>query len=110
MKIGLIFPAKLHHLDLGSGPRFQVENPRVRDRGPLPSPILTVQALQIFFEDCILEITFEDQVQKFTDFFEDCIFKIFFEDQAQKFTDFFEDCILKITFEDQLQKSTDFFF
>jgi hypothetical protein len=36
-----------------------------------------------------LEITFEDQVQKFTDFFEDCILKITFEDQVQNFTDFF---------------------
>ena len=31
--------------DLGSGPRFPVADPGVRDRGPLPSPILTVQAL-----------------------------------------------------------------
>ncbi len=46
---------------------------------------------KISLEDCFLEITFEDQVQKFTDFFEDFILKIIFEDQAQKFTDFFED-------------------
>ena len=52
-----------------------------------------------------MKITFEDQVQKFTDFFEDCIFKIYFEDQAQKSTDFF----LKITFEDQVQKLQIFF-
>ena len=44
--------------------------------------------LQISYEDCILKITFEDQVQKFTDFFEDCILEITFEDQVQKFTDF----------------------
>ena len=37
---------------------------------------------KINLEDCIWEITFEDQVQKFTDFFEDCIFKITFEDQV----------------------------
>ena len=61
------------------------------------------------YEDCILKITFEDQVQKFTDFLEDCTLKITFKDQVQKSTDFFEDCILKITFEDQVQKSTDFF-
>ena len=57
-----------------------------------------------------MKITFEDQVQKFTDFFEDCVFKIPFEDQALKFTDFFfEDFILKITFEDQVQKLQIFF-
>ena len=31
--------------DLGSGPRFMVVDPRVNYQGPLPSPILTVQAL-----------------------------------------------------------------
>ena len=51
--------------------------------------MINFKNLQISYEDCILEITFEDQVQKFTDFFEDCILKITFEDQVQKFTDFF---------------------
>ena len=31
--------------DLGRGPRFSVADPGVRYRGPLRSPILTVQAL-----------------------------------------------------------------
>ena len=56
--------------------------------------MIKLKNLQILFEDCNLKITFEDQVQKFTDFFEDCILKITFEDQLQKFTDIF----LKIVF------------
>jgi hypothetical protein len=33
--------------DLGSGPRFPVVDPVVNYQGPLPSPILTLQALQV---------------------------------------------------------------
>ena len=36
--------------------------------------------LQISYEDCILKITFEDQVQNLQIFFEDCILKITFDD------------------------------
>ena len=35
----------LQKSDLGRGPRFSVADPGVRYRGPLRSPILTVQAL-----------------------------------------------------------------
>jgi hypothetical protein len=37
----------LQKSDLGRGPRFLVADPGVRYRGPLRSPILTVQALVI---------------------------------------------------------------
>ena len=42
----------LQKSDLGSGLQFLVADPGVRDRGPLPSPILTVQtSLYKLFEE-----------------------------------------------------------
>ena len=85
--------------------------------------------LQISYEDCILKITFDDEVQKYTDF----LWRLYFEDHFSwsiskmfeffmkivfwrslfmiKFKNlqiFYEDCILKITFHDQVQNFLDF--
>ena len=58
----------LENRDLGSGPRFPVADPGVRYRGPLRSPILTVQALSFNEESKFLVQTFHTQFLKWSMF------------------------------------------